>query len=660
MKKILVTGGFGFIGTHLVEELLRAHPASSIHIVDNLSTNPLPPGEFLEEIGSPPRLTYTITSIQEFLKQNPDEPFDEIYHLASVVGPAGVLPHAGKMIRSIVDDTYALIDAALRWNARLLDVSTSEVYGGGQSGYCSEEFPKIVPAKTTVRLEYAIGKLAAETALINTCRISDLHAVIVRPFNVAGPRQSGKGGFVLPRFIDQALRGEPLTVFGNGKQVRAFTHVKDIARGIRLVMEKGQTGEAYNIGNPMNRITILELAQRVIKLTNSKSPIAYVDPKTIYGPLYEEANDKFPDAGKAQKELGWQPERGVDAVICDAVEYVRQRSAASSRKSIVTWRSHKDVLVSICVPTYNRHKQLPATLETIFSQTLSDFELLICDDGSKDETPDLIDHIKDSRARVLRNEHNLGLPQTLNRLFSIASGKYVAIFHDHDLFHPRLLDRCVELLDRNPNAAFAFSGVTWIDEQERDIVTFIPFKEGEVDRQRLLHILLFKLACPIAMSGAVIRKSALNFVGYFDPRFGISADLDLWIRLTHRYNAVFAAEPLVRVRTRTRLEHQVNGGWKAIRRCCQIRLKGCNEVYAEQPLKRALSAVWVSSLHRWAEVRESLSLWTRGQRQQLLEWHQDRGSLSSGPYRMILPLLAWSSPLGKTVGNTRRRILRRA
>jgi UDP-glucose 4-epimerase len=228
------------------------------------------------------------------------------------------------MVKSIVNDIYHLIDLAIKKDAKLVDVSTSEVYGGGQQGYCSEELPKIVPPKTTVRLEYAIGKLAAETAVINTCKVTKLNATIVRPFNVAGPRQSGKGGFVLPRFIAMAIRKDPLTIFGDGKQIRAFTHIKDIADGIIRAMRFGVVGEAYNLGNPNNKICILDLAKKVIELVNNNSGIVFVDPKTTYGSLYEEANDKYPDARKAINELGWDPTKGVEFTVTDTYQYMKE------------------------------------------------------------------------------------------------------------------------------------------------------------------------------------------------------------------------------------------------------------------------------------------------------------------------------------------------
>jgi UDP-glucose 4-epimerase len=323
-KHILVTGGFGFLGSHLVELLLTEADAR-VHVVDNLSTSPIDHQAFVRRVNDP-RLTYDIASIGDYYdarEKSPWKPFQEIYHLASVVGPVGVLEHAGRITKSITDDTYRVVEIARATGARLCDVSTSEIYGGGRDGYCSENDSKIITPKISARLEYAVGKLACEISLVNLCRVTDLFAVVIRPFNIAGPRQSGKGGFVLPRFIRQCLAGEPLTVYGDGTMIRAFTHVADVADGIVRALRLGKTGEAYNIGNPANKISIRELAERTVRISESSSRIDYVDPKKLFGPMFEEANDKYPDADKAMSQLGWRPTYSLDDVIRESVEYIR-------------------------------------------------------------------------------------------------------------------------------------------------------------------------------------------------------------------------------------------------------------------------------------------------------------------------------------------------
>lgn len=326
-RRILVTGGFGFIGSHLVELLLK-EPDVSVHVVDNLVTSPIDTNIFLEQLRNADRLTYDICTVKEYFSREDLEPFDDVYHLASVVGPVGVLKHAGRILQAIVDDMYAVLGYAIKVGAKLCDVSTSEVYGGGRDGYCSERDSMIIPPKISVRLEYAVAKLATEVALMNMTKVSEFHATIVRPFNVAGPRQATEGGFVLPRFIKQALAGESITVYGDGHMIRAFTHVQDIADGIIRTMRYGQRGEAYNIGNPANKISILELAERVVKAVGGKSRITFVDPKALWGPLFEEANDKYPDADRAMTELKWHPRYDLDDIVQQSIAYIQQECRA--------------------------------------------------------------------------------------------------------------------------------------------------------------------------------------------------------------------------------------------------------------------------------------------------------------------------------------------
>lgn len=327
MKRVLVLGGFGFLGSHLVELLLD--DGARVHVVDDHSSCPIPPEALGRELGSRPHLTNSATTGAAFLDGGGDgKPFDEVYHLASLVGPAGILPHAGKIGLSIVDDLAKVVGASLDWGARLVFVSSSEVYGGGRGGLCREGMAKTVPPAPSPRLEYALGKLTAEVMMINSCRARGLEGCVVRPFNIGGPRQSGRGGFVLPRFIGQALEGLPLTVFGDGHQVRAFTHVRDMAEGLIAAMFRGRSGEVYNLGNPANRCSILELAREVVAATGSASDLQFVDPREIYGPLYAEADDKYPDIAKAEAELDWRPTSSRQQTIADTVAYMRGLSPA--------------------------------------------------------------------------------------------------------------------------------------------------------------------------------------------------------------------------------------------------------------------------------------------------------------------------------------------
>jgi nucleoside-diphosphate-sugar epimerase len=322
-RNVLVTGGFGFLGAHLVELLLEE--GSTVHVVDNLTSHTIDVNAFIQRTGRfPGKIVPYATSVADFAQRDTGR-YDEIYHLASVVGPVGVLDHAGRILSSIVADTYSVIDIAVRHGSRLCDVSTSEIYGGGRNGACSEGDTKLFAADITARSEYAAAKLACEIALVNfSRRMCAPNVRIIRPFNIAGPRQGTKGGFVIPRFLKQAMEGQPLTVYGDGRQVRAFTHVEDIARGMILATRTGAPSFIYNLGNRSNRTTINDLAHLIIGVTKSESIVEHVDPKTLHGASFAEASDKYPDSDLAERELGWKPEHDLFQIVFDAYDYVRK------------------------------------------------------------------------------------------------------------------------------------------------------------------------------------------------------------------------------------------------------------------------------------------------------------------------------------------------
>ena len=331
MSHYLVTGGAGFIGSHLVDRLLA--DGHLVTVVDDFSSsvwtldefNRLP--QYFESRHRTRRLVVYDQSVSDFANLRSNVALSGIFHLASRVGPAGILPYAGDMVKTITDDVYQMIDLATWCGCRLLYVSTSEVYGGVRLNKgLSETDPCIVDAKVTARLEYAVAKLAAEVAVLNTLQRTKLDAVIIRPFNVAGARQGVKGGFVLPRFVQQALAGEPLTVFGTGEQQRAFTHVSDIVDGLVKAFLHGGRGEVYNLGNPHNRTTILNLAGEV--LSRVPGSLRFIDGQSVYGPLYAEAADKWPNAGKAMNDLGWMPICGIGQTVDDVIAYEKTRLKA--------------------------------------------------------------------------------------------------------------------------------------------------------------------------------------------------------------------------------------------------------------------------------------------------------------------------------------------
>jgi len=281
--RAIVTGSAGFIGSHLVDRL----SADGWDVVGiDRKTGP---------------------SIQGISDLPPD--VSAIFHLASPVGPVGVLHEAGYIVSEVIECADIVARWAASYGCPLIDVSTSEVYGSGGSD--SEDDVCTFRPETSARKEYAIAKLAAETMLRN--RPLDLR--IIRPFNVSGPRQSSEGGFVIPRFIEQARAGLPLTVYQPGSQRRAFTHVTDIVDG--LVRSLDWPPDVYNLGNPANSTSISALARLVFSVLGLAGTIVTVNPQALHGPHFREAPDKLPNPGRAMN-LGWIPMVDLATIIRDA------------------------------------------------------------------------------------------------------------------------------------------------------------------------------------------------------------------------------------------------------------------------------------------------------------------------------------------------------
>jgi len=321
-KKILITGGLGFIGTHCVEKWGELN--YDITIIDNLSSNALPPTDKLFKncnIIIKDILDVDITQLEKF---------DIVLHLASPVGPVGVLKHSGRMASIIIDDIYWAINAAKYNLCPLIFISTSEIYGyRDNKTYLKEEDVKVLNGEFTVRNEYAIAKLLAEIVLSNTAKIDpNFKYQTIRPFNVSGKYQLPDNGFVLPRFVNQALNEEDITVYYNGLQLRAFTWVKDIVEGIYLtsIAPKEYWNQEWNIGNEKNENTILYLATKVKNITNSKSKILNIDPITLHGPLFTEAPEKIPNSEKIKSLLGWSPTKEIDNIIEEVINYFNSKS----------------------------------------------------------------------------------------------------------------------------------------------------------------------------------------------------------------------------------------------------------------------------------------------------------------------------------------------
>jgi nucleoside-diphosphate-sugar epimerase len=321
-RKILVTGGLGFVGSFMSEAFVRK--GDHVTIVDSCVSSVVEADELQVPEGS---IEFFDKTVEDYLLMvgSLDE-FDLVVHCASYVGPASILQYAGQLAPAIVSTTSALIEKCIEADIPLVNFSSAEIYG--KSGILREDGDIRVPPYYNPRIEYALGKLSAEAMCINS-KERGLRSATIRPFNVAGPRQSRYGGFVMPTFVQQALNGRPLTVFASGLQKRAFLSVTDLCRFVTDHLDDSAFAEpkVYNVGNPNNTTEIYALAERIKSATGSESDIVYVDATTIYGPQYEEAEsfEKLPEIKNAAA-LGWAPEITLDELIEETISYYKSHA----------------------------------------------------------------------------------------------------------------------------------------------------------------------------------------------------------------------------------------------------------------------------------------------------------------------------------------------
>lgn len=319
MKKVVVTGGLGFIGSNLVDILLDK--GIEVIIVDNKISNSINESMFNN------KCDILLLNVEDAVSRFPKD-IDHVFHLASFVGPSGVLKYAGEMAKVIINDTIKVRDFCIESGAKFIDISTSEVYG--HTGLLKEDSQKIYPGIYQVRTEYGAGKMAAEISVVNKAKVNKrLKYHIIRPFNVSGPRQRPNGGFVLPRFVIAALTGQPITIFGDGNQERAFTDVRDICEAILQIIDSKYINEIWNIGNIKNRMTINNLSHLVVSRINKKHPeieceIIHVDPKEIHGSLFAEAIDKVPYTNKINNMIGWEASYSIKRTIDDLITFYEE------------------------------------------------------------------------------------------------------------------------------------------------------------------------------------------------------------------------------------------------------------------------------------------------------------------------------------------------
>lgn len=319
--RVLVTGGAGFIGSHLCEALV--HQGNQVTVLDDLSTGRF---ENIEHISG---LTCVVDStLNKEIVRDLVREADVVYHLAATVGVQLVVEQPVRTLVNNIRGTENVLEETSRYRRRLLITSSSEVYGKGMNPEFRESDDRVMGATSLTRWGYAASKAMDEFLALAYWYEKRHPVVIVRLFNTVGPRQTGRYGMVIPRFVIQALRNEPVTVFGDGKQSRCFTYVGDIVPAlIKLMERKDLCGEVFNVGGSQP-ISINDLAEKVIEKTGSKGGITLVPYEQAYGPGFEDMRARVPNIDKIHEAIGFEPKTSLDEILDVVIEDVRQRLEA--------------------------------------------------------------------------------------------------------------------------------------------------------------------------------------------------------------------------------------------------------------------------------------------------------------------------------------------
>lgn len=319
--RVLVTGGAGFIGSHLCDALVQR--GEEVFVLDDLSTGRF---ENIEHLDSLTTVIDTTTN-QEIVRDLVRD-VDVVYHLAATVGVQLVVERPVYTIVNNLRGTEVVLEEACRYRRKFLLTSTSEVYGKGTGEIFNEEDDRVIGPTHRHRWCYAASKAMDEFLALAYWHEKRHPVVIARLFNTVGPRQTGRYGMVIPNLVGQALENRPLTVFGDGNQSRCFTYVGDVVPALmKLMYSDTVNGQVYNIGST-HRVTITELAQRIIERTGSHSEITYVPYEKAYGPGYEDMQHRAPCLEKIREAIGYAPQTGLDAILDAVIASLRGKAAS--------------------------------------------------------------------------------------------------------------------------------------------------------------------------------------------------------------------------------------------------------------------------------------------------------------------------------------------
>lgn len=323
----LVTGGAGFIGSHLCGQLLSN--GERVIAIDNLST-----GAYRNIAGlkSNPNFSLFVGDIRDVgLMESLVQQAEVIFHLAAAVGVKLIIDHPVETVESNILGSHTVFSLVAKYNRKIVVTSTSEVYGKSTKESFTEDDDAVLGPAIKKRWGYACSKLAGEFLALAFHEEKGLPVIIARLFNTVGPRQTGRYGMVVPTFVQQALKGEPITVFGTGNQSRCFIHVSEVVDAlIKLSHEEGAIGQVVNLGNPLP-ITIMDLARTVKDATDSSSEIVMIPYDVAYQKGFEDMERRVPDIRKAQNLIGFAPKKTIVEIIGDLITGMTSEDGISSK-----------------------------------------------------------------------------------------------------------------------------------------------------------------------------------------------------------------------------------------------------------------------------------------------------------------------------------------
>ena len=315
--KYLITGGAGFIGSHLAESLLEKN--HEVIVLDDFSTGS---HDNIGSLEQHPRFQLVVGDVRdrndtkELVKSA-----DRVFHLASAVGVKLIIDHPIKTIENILEGASSIFSACARYRKPVLTTSTSEAYGKSSQIPFTEDQDLLIGAPNKKRWAYACSKVMDEFLALAYWHEQRLPIINVRLFNTVGPRQTGQYGMVIPTLVRQALGHEALTVFGDGLQKRCFSHVKDVCSSLTQLIERPSAyGNLFNIGSD-EETSILNLAEKIITLTKSKSSIRFLPYEEVYGLGFDDMQRRVPNLDKIKKELGYRVSYNLDQILTDVIEH---------------------------------------------------------------------------------------------------------------------------------------------------------------------------------------------------------------------------------------------------------------------------------------------------------------------------------------------------